>query len=171
MPLARLDRRPSILAVLFLDLDRFKLINDSLGHEVGDQVLVAVAERLEVAVRNTDTVARFGGDEFLVLSEDLDSTREAEELAERVLEALAEPITLSRGEVVVSASIGIAVARRASEEPAGLLRDADAAMYRAKTLGGARHEIFDQAMHTDAISRLLTERALRRAVERQQLRV
>ena len=169
--IARLDRRPSILAVLFLDLDRFKLINDSLGHEVGDQVLVAVAERLEVAVRNTDTVARFGGDEFLVLSEDLDSTREAEELAERVLEALAEPITLSHGEVVVSASIGIAVARRASEEPAGLLRDADAAMYRAKTLGGARHEIFDQAMHTDAISRLLTERALRRAVERQQLRV
>ncbi|HSS58270.1 MAG TPA: diguanylate cyclase, partial [Solirubrobacteraceae bacterium] len=169
--LDRLDRRPSTLAVLFLDLDRFKLINDSLGHEIGDQVLVAVAERLAIAVRNADTVARFGGDEFLVLCEDLDSTREAEELAERAAQALAEPIALSRGEVVVSASIGIAIARRSSEQPAGLLRDADAAMYRAKALGGARHEIFDQAMHTDAVSRLLTERALRRAVDRKQLRV
>src|SRR5581483_9789248 len=169
--LSRLDRRPSMLAVLFLDLDRFKLINDSLGHEVGDQVLVAVANRLAVAVRGGDTVARLGGDEFLVLCEDLGSTGEAEELAGRAAEALAEPLALARGDVVVTASIGIAVARRSSEQPARLLRDADAAMYRAKALGGARHEVFDQAMHTDAISRLLTERALRRAVERHQLRV
>jgi diguanylate cyclase (GGDEF)-like protein/PAS domain S-box-containing protein len=169
--LTRLDRRPATLAVLFLDLDRFKLINDSLGHEVGDQVLVAIAERLTNAVREVDTVARFGGDEFLVLCEDLESAREAEELAERAAQTLAEPIPLSRGEVVVSASIGIAIAHRSSAQPASLLRDADAAMYRAKALGGARHEVFDQAMHTDAISRLLTERALRRAVDRKQLRV
>ena len=96
---------------------------------------------------------------------------EAEELAERAAEALAEPLRLARGDVVVSASIGIAVARRSTEEPASLLRDADAAMYRAKALGGARHEMFDQEMHPDAISRLLTERALRRAVDRTQLRV
>jgi diguanylate cyclase (GGDEF)-like protein/PAS domain S-box-containing protein len=169
--LARLDRRPSTLAVLFLDLDRFKLINDSLGHDIGDEVLVAVADRLGEAVRGVDTVARFGGDEFLVLCEDLDSVREAEELAERAAHGLAEPIVLSRGEVVVSASIGIAIARRSNALPAGLLRDADAAMYRAKALGGARHEVFDQAMHTDAVSRLLTERALRRAIDRNQLQV
>ena len=169
--LTRLDRNNSRLAVLFLDLDRFKLINDSLGHEVGDRVLVAVADRLSHALRGTDTVARFGGDEFLVLCEDLVSDQEAEELAERAAHALAMPMPLARGEIVVSASIGIAIARRSNEQPAALLRDADAAMYRAKARGGSRHEIFDQAMHTDAVARLLTERALRRAVDHDQLRV
>ncbi len=153
----------SLVAVLFVDLDRFKLVNDGLGHETGDELLVAVSQRLTATVRRQDTIARIGGDEFVVLCEDLDDEAQAVELADRAAQAFAEPFTLSRAEVTVSASIGIAVSSRSSERATSLLQDADAAMYRAKARGGARHELFDEAMHTQAVSRLLTERALRRA--------
>jgi diguanylate cyclase (GGDEF)-like protein/PAS domain S-box-containing protein len=161
----------AMVAVLFVDLDRFKLVNDGLGHETGDELLVAVSRRLSAAVRHQDTIARFGGDEFVVLCEDLSGEDQAVELAERAALAFAEPFVLSRAEVSVSASIGIAVTSRSSERAASLLQDADAAMYRAKKRGGARHELFDEAMHTQAVSRLLTERALRRALDRDELRV
>ena len=159
------------VAVLFVDLDRFKLVNDGLGHDTGDELLIAVSERLGATVRRQDTVARIGGDEFVVLCEDLTDERQAVELAERAALAFAEPFVLSRAEITVSASIGIAVTNRSSDRASSLLQDADAAMYRAKRRGGARHELFDEAMHTQAVSRLLTERALRRALEHDELRV
>ena len=161
----------SLVAVLFVDLDRFKLVNDGLGHETGDELLIAVSHRLAATVRQGDTIARIGGDEFVVLCEDLRDEAQAVELAERAAQAFAEPFALSRAEVTVSASIGIAATNRSSERASNLLQDADAAMYRAKRRGGARHELFDEAMHTQAVSRLLTERALRRALDRDELRV
>jgi diguanylate cyclase (GGDEF)-like protein/PAS domain S-box-containing protein len=169
--LERLHDRDGVVAVLFLDLDRFKVVNDGLGHDTGDELLVAVGRRLAGSVRRNDTVARFGGDEFVVICEDLTDVRQVEELADRAIRAFAEPFALERTEVVLTASIGIAVTRRASDRAASLLRDADAAMYRAKSLGGARYELFDQAMHTEAVARLLTERGLREALERHELRV
>jgi diguanylate cyclase (GGDEF)-like protein/PAS domain S-box-containing protein len=161
----------AMVAVLFLDLDRFKLVNDGLGHETGDELLVAVAQRLSATVRRQDTVARFGGDEFVVLCEDLTDEAQAAELAERAEQAFAEPFTLTHAEVTITASIGIAVTNRSSDRAPSLLQDADAAMYRAKRRGGARHELFDEAMHTQAVSRLLTEGALRRALQHDELRV
>jgi diguanylate cyclase (GGDEF)-like protein/PAS domain S-box-containing protein len=160
-----------MVAVLFVDLDRFKLVNDGLGHETGDELLVAAARRLTSVVRRGDTVARFGGDEFVVLCEDLDGEEKAIELADRIARALSEPFVLSHAEAAVSASVGIAITADPSSRAASLLRDADAAMYRAKRRGGARHELFDEAMHTQAVTRLLTERALRQALEREELRV
>jgi diguanylate cyclase (GGDEF)-like protein len=147
------------------------LVNDGLGHETGDELLIEVSRRLSTTVRRQDTVARFGGDEFVVLCEDLTDEQHAVELAERAALAFVDPFVLSRAEVAVSASIGIAVTNRSSERASSLLQDADAAMYRAKRRGGARHELFDEAMHTQAVSRLLTERALRRALEHDELRV
>jgi len=161
----------SLVAVLFIDLDRFKLVNDGLGHETGDELLVAVSRRLNNSVRRQDTIARLGGDEFVVLCEDLADVDQAVELAERAALAFSEPFILSRAEVTVTASIGIAVTNRSSDRASSLLRDADAAMYQAKRRGGARHEMFDDAMHTQAVSRLLTERALRRALDGDELRV
>ncbi len=161
----------AMVAVLFLDLDRFKLVNDGLGHETGDELLVAVSNRLRATVRRQDTIARLGGDEFVVLCEDLTDEDQAQELAERAAGAFAEPFSLTHAEVTVSASIGIAVTSDPSEHAPNLLHDADAAMYRAKRRGGARHELFDEAMHTQAVSRLLTERALRGALEHDELRV
>jgi diguanylate cyclase (GGDEF)-like protein/PAS domain S-box-containing protein len=167
--LMRLDRRMSTAAVLVLDLDRFTVINDSLGHDVGDQLLDAVARRIVDNVRPGDTVGRLGGDEFVVVCEDIGDDREAETIAERIASAVSEPLQLARGDVVVTASIGIAVSHNASDRPEGLLRDADAALYRAKAKGGARHELFDETMHTRAVVRLLTERALRRAIDHDEL--
>jgi diguanylate cyclase (GGDEF)-like protein/PAS domain S-box-containing protein len=169
--IARLADADSSVAVLFIDLDRFKLVNDGLGHETGDELLVAVSRRLNATVRHQDTIARFGGDEFVVLCEDLDDERHAVELAERAEQAFAEPFMLSHAEITLSASIGVAVTNRATDRASSLLRDADAAMYRAKRRGGARHELFDDAMHTQAVSRLLTERSLRQALDRDELRV
>jgi diguanylate cyclase (GGDEF)-like protein/PAS domain S-box-containing protein len=169
--LERLHNGESMVAVLFLDLDRFKIVNDGLGHETGDELLVAVGRRLAASVRRDDMVARFGGDEFVVICEDLTDVHQVEELADRAIHALSEPFSLERAEVVVTASIGIAVTRRATDRASALLRDADAAMYRAKSRGGARYELFDQAMHTQAVTRLLTERGLREALERDELRV
>ncbi len=169
--LSRLRDGTSMVAVLFLDLDRFKVVNDGLGHDTGDELLVAVGRRLATSVRRNDLVARFGGDEFVVICEDLTDERQVEELADRAIRALSQPFALEHAEVVVTASIGIAITRRPSDRPASLLRDADAAMYRAKSRGGARYELFDQAMHTQAVTRLLTERGLREALERDELRV
>jgi diguanylate cyclase (GGDEF)-like protein len=159
------------VAVLFLDLDRFKIVNDSLGHDLGDELLLAVGQRLVQTLRPGDTVARFGGDEFVVLCEGVRHADESEEIAQRIEEALATPFALTRGEVVVSASVGIALSQSTSDTPESLLRDADAAMYRAKERGRARHEVFDRDLHERAMSRLLTEQELRHALADGQLRV
>jgi diguanylate cyclase (GGDEF)-like protein/PAS domain S-box-containing protein len=169
--LARLADRNSLLALLFIDLDRFKSVNDALGHDTGDELLVEVAHRLTAAVRRQDTVARLGGDEFVVVCEDLADGHVAEELAGRVADALSAPFALSRAEVSVTASVGVATTRSPSDQPVALLRDADAAMYRAKGCGGARWELFDEAMHTQAVTRLLTEHALRNALKHDELRL
>jgi diguanylate cyclase (GGDEF)-like protein/PAS domain S-box-containing protein len=166
--LARAGRRQSKVAVLFLDLDRFKVINESLGHEPGDRLLEAVARRLEAALRPEDTVARFGGDEFTVLCEDIRADSEPIGIAERINRALATPFTLGDREVFLTASIGIALAPRQAHADS-LLRDADAAMHRAKERGRARFEIFDEGSRASAMERLETEHDLHRAVERGEL--
>lgn len=161
-------REDRLFAVLFLDLDRFKIINDSLGHMVGDQLLVGIARRLEMCLRPGDTVARQGGDEFTVLLEDLGNVAEAIDVAERLQKALALPFNLNGHEVFTTVSIGIALSTTGYERPEEVLRDADTAMYRAKVLGKARHEVFDKTMHAFAMNLLQMETDLRRAVERKE---
>jgi diguanylate cyclase (GGDEF)-like protein/PAS domain S-box-containing protein len=150
-------------AVLFLDLDRFKIVNDSLGHLVGDHLLVEVARRLEGALRPGDTVARLGGDEFTVLLEDLADREEAELVADRMLETLTAPFEVEDRELYLSASIGIAIAS-AGAQPGEVIRDADAAMYRAKAEGKGRHAMFDAKLHEAAVARLELETRLRRGL-------
>jgi diguanylate cyclase (GGDEF)-like protein len=150
-------------AVLFLDLDHFKVINDSLGHEAGDKLLQAFAPRLQETLRPSDTVARFGGDEFVVLCEDLQSEADAAHLAERILGSLEKPFQIDQHELFTSATIGLALARDDST-PEGLISDADAAMYRAKAEGRSRYGLFDQAMRRRVSERLRTENALRKAL-------
>ena len=157
--------------VLFLDLDRFKIINDSLGHLRGDQLLVAIARRLEACVRQGDTVARLGGDEFAILLGEMTDLAEATRIAERVQLELALPFQLDVHEVFTSCSIGIAVSTSGYEKPEEILRDADTAMYRAKTTGRARYEVFDREMHSEALAQLELETDLRRAIERNELRL
>jgi diguanylate cyclase (GGDEF)-like protein len=157
-------------AVLFLDLDRFKLVNDSLGHQVGDRLLQAVAQRLDTALRPGDTVARMGGDEFTVLLEDVTDAREATVVAERVLATLADPFDLAGRELFVSSSIGIALGGP-DADPEELIRDADVAMYRAKAGGKARHAVFDAQMHRNVVARLDLETDLRKAIEADSLQV
>jgi diguanylate cyclase (GGDEF)-like protein/PAS domain S-box-containing protein len=156
------SRRP--MAVLFCDIDRFKVINDSLGHTAGDALLFAVAGRFRSALRAGDTVARFGGDEFVILAEELADEADAVIVAEKLAEALREPIAIGTQEIVVSSSIGIAVADPAAATPETLVRDADVAMYRAKQKGRARHEQFDADLRRQALQRLDTESALRRGM-------
>jgi diguanylate cyclase (GGDEF)-like protein len=158
------------VAVLFLDLDRFKVVNDGLGHVAGDELLVEVARRLRSIVRPSDTVARFGGDEFVVLLDDVESEDHAIEVAARIGDVFSVPFLLGGREVTVTASVGIALTSGCAGEGAEtLVRDADAAMYRAKERGKARVEIFDDAIRMRAVRRLETEQALRRAVERGEL--
>ncbi|HEX8648478.1 MAG TPA: EAL domain-containing protein [Thermoleophilaceae bacterium] len=168
---ARRDLTGSSAAVMFLDIDNFKLINDSLGHEAGDRLLRAVAPRLAEVVRPTDTVARFGGDEFVVLCEEVVDGRDALQVAERLQEALARPFALESEEHVLSASIGVALANGRYATPEEAMRDADAAMYRAKERGRANCELFDDAMRDRALGRLRMENALRGVVERGELTV
>jgi len=193
------NRHPNYLfAVLFLDLDRFKVINDSLGHSVGDQLLIAIARQLEASLRPTDTVARFGGDEFTILLEDIKDLSDAVRVAQRIQKSLCSPFNLGpdlKGmpvpeghlgyppshQVFTTASIGITFnkAEQDSSAPPGnrrttpedYLRDADNAMYRAKELGKARYEIFNPAMHERAVALLQLETDLRRAIERQEFQI
>lgn len=177
----RLKRRPEYLfAVLVLDLDRFKLYNDSLGKGTGDQLLVAVGRRLEASLRSSDTVARLasgytlarlGGDEFIILLDDLSEMMDSMRVAERIRESLKEPFVIDGQELVLSTSIGIAVGSPEHTGAEDLVRDAETAMHRAKAQGKARHELFDARMRVQALRRLSVENELRRAVDRGEFRV
>jgi diguanylate cyclase (GGDEF)-like protein len=171
LALARRRRDGTDVSMLLLDLDRFKIINDSLGHAVGDEVLVTLAARLREALRPSDTVARLGGDEFIVVCESAAGTNNVVELAQRIAAAVGRPFELATGEHYLTASIGIAAAEGAGDTSVSLLRDADAAMYRAKRRGPGRYELFDAALRAQVLARLRTETELRQALDQQQLRV
>jgi diguanylate cyclase (GGDEF)-like protein/PAS domain S-box-containing protein len=170
--LARSRRRDDYsFAVLYVDFDQFKVINDSLGHLAGDEALVALARRLEACLRPGDTVARLGGDEFAVLVEDVDDVSQALRIADRIHAELSPPLRVRGHELFATASVGIARAAPRYEQAHELLRDADIAMYRAKRRGRGSSEIFDASMHVIATTRLKMETELRRALERQELRI
>lgn len=160
-----------LFSVLFLDLDRFKNVNDSLGHTIGDDMLIATAKRLEACVRPTDTVSRLGGDEFVVLLDGLNDAGDATWLAHKIQQAISHPLDLDGHELFMTASIGIVQQPGGYERPEDLIRDADIAMYRAKDLGRARHEVFEVDMHSKIVSRLTLETDLRRAVEKKEFLV
>jgi len=169
--LTRAQRRHEHLAVLFLDLDRFKVVNDTLGHSVGDQLLVEVSRRLTSALRPGDTVARLGGDEFGILLEDVADAETAETVAVRVEESLGKSYHFEGREVFVTASIGIALSSAKLGLPEEILRDADLAMYHAKAKGKARHEVFDGSMSAPALDRMDLEMDLRSAISRHEFRL
>jgi diguanylate cyclase (GGDEF)-like protein len=171
LALARMERRPTTVAVLFLDLDRFKGVNDSLGHDVGDQLITAMAQRLRGELRPGDTAARFGGDEFTILCEEINGPEDAAAIADRVIAAVARPFQLDDAEAYLSTSVGIALATDATNRPEALVRDADAAMYQAKARGKTRWVLFDDAMRAGAVARLELENALHRALDRGELRL
>lgn len=158
-------------AVLFLDLDRFKNVNDSLGHSIGDQLLIAMARRLEHCIREVDMVARLGGDEFAILLDGITDSSIATTMAGRIQEKLQAPFNLSGHEVFTTTSIGIAMSSTGYDHPENMLRDADTAMYRAKAQGKACYEVFDKGMHTRAVYLLQMENDLRRALDREEFRV
>jgi diguanylate cyclase (GGDEF)-like protein len=151
-------------AVLFLDLDRFKLVNDSLGHQAGDQLLTTTAERLRTCLREVDTIARLGGDEFVILLEDIGGIRTATEIAMRIQNAVSQPIDINGHEVITTSSIGIAMGAYRYHQPDLLLRDADIAMYQAKEEGKSRYVVFDKEMHTQVAMMLQVETDLRKAL-------
>src|SRR5215207_3648578 len=165
---AKRPRKRYLFAVLFLDLDRFKVINDSLGHTMGDQVLVATAARIQKCLRHLDTVARFGGDEFAVLLDGVEDANDTIRVAQRLQREVTTPINVGGHEVFTSVSIGIALSNTGYERPEDVVRDADTAMYRAKAAGKSRYEIFDTGMHSRAVALLKLETDLRRAVEREE---
>ena len=169
--LARAERHQRSMAVLFLDLDNFKVVNDSLGHEAGDQLLAEAAQRLRSTLRTEDTAARFGGDEFAVLLEEVGGEAAAVAAAERIAASLDAPIPLDRREMFASFSIGVALSAPGRDSAEGLLRNADLAMYRAKADGKARHAVFDPSMTAGAMERLDLEAGLRRALDHDEFRV
>jgi diguanylate cyclase (GGDEF)-like protein/PAS domain S-box-containing protein len=169
--LARTQRRDDSLAVLFLDLDNFKVINDSLRHEVGDQLLVAVGQRLKGCLRPNAIAARMGGDEFTVLLECISGVGDVEKVAERIMHELGAPFTIEGHLVFTTASIGIALSDAAGRESGNLLRAADIALYRAKDKDKAHYEVFDPSRDAHALERLELENDLRKAIERDELRV
>ncbi len=169
--LARAERRGGKVAVLFLDLDNFKYVNDSLGHDAGDRLLAAAAGRLEGCVRPGDTVARLGGDEFAVLLEEVGDAGEATRVARRAVEALSGLFDLGGREVFVGTSVGIALGEAGRERPDDLLRKADMALYEAKRGGKARYALFDPEAERRSVRRLELENGLRRAIERDEFRV
>ena len=164
-------RQDYLFAVLFLDIDRFKVVNDSLGHQLGDQLLVAMARRLETSMRPGDMVARLGGDEFAIILDHLKHVSDATQAAERIQKQLALPFSLSGHEVFASASLGIALSLTQYDRPDDFLRDADTAMYRAKDQGRGRIEMFDGGMHAQAVALLQLEIDLRRALPRDEFQI
>jgi len=164
-------RRGTSVAVLFLDLDRFKVVNDSLGHEFGDRLLVAASRRMVSVLRPDDTATRFGGDEFVIVCDDVPSDEDALDIANRLASALVAPFDLAGHQVYVTVSVGVARSTPSTVDAGSLIRDADSAMYRAKDGGRARAEMFDTRMRTEAVERLETENDLRRALERRELRL
>ena len=169
--LARLHRSKRVVALLFIDLDRFKAVNDNLGHEVGDSLLVGVAERLGEMMRDSDTVARLGGDEFVILAEEVEDDAEALTLADRVLEALERPFALGKAEVAVLASVGVSVSHDFEADPENMLREADTAMYQAKAAGGRRKELFDEGLRREIKAHSEIENRLRAALPQDELRL
>ncbi len=170
--IARVHRRPTLLfCVLFVDIDRFKKVNESLGHVAGDALLVQAAARLEAALRPGDTVARMAGDEFAVLLDDLADFAQAKRVADRIQEEISRPFALEGTDVFVTASIGIAYSGNADDNAESLVRNADTAMYRAKAQGRARQEVFESTMHQKAVRMLELETGLWRALERHELRL
>jgi diguanylate cyclase (GGDEF)-like protein/PAS domain S-box-containing protein len=169
--LSRLDRRGKALAVLFIDLDRFKLVNDTMGHEKGDWLLQEIGRRLLLSLRPGDTAARFGGDEFTLLLEDLNGVEDAKAITDRLIDALQAPIEFEGRDFEITSSVGVAMSFSAHDKASDLLRNADIAMYRAKNKGKARYEIFDTKMSAAALERLQLEVELRQAVKWGQLRL
>ncbi|HEY0516217.1 MAG TPA: EAL domain-containing protein [Solirubrobacteraceae bacterium] len=167
--ITRMHRSRGVLAMLFMDLDKFKAVNDNLGHDAGDNLLVSVSERLAELMRDTDTVARLGGDEFVILAEELESEGEALALGSRVLEALELPFSLGTSEVAMLASVGVAVSHDPECDPETLLREADLAMYKAKGAGGRRLELFDESLRHAVSTQVEIETLLRDALPRQEL--
>ena len=170
--LSRQRRRPAhLFAVLFLDLDRFKVINDSLGHAVGDDLLACFGRTLRAWLRPGDLVARLGGDEFTILLDNMDTPDDATRVAERIEAGLRQPLKVGERDVFASVSIGIALSTTGYERPENVLRDADLALYRAKAAGRGRYALFDVEMHARAMAHLQLETDLRRAVERNEFRI
>ena len=167
--LARLHRSDGVVAMLFIDLDKFKAVNDNLGHDVGDRLLVAVSERLAELMRDSDTVARLGGDEFVILAEDIENDAEALALAERVLDALEEPFPLGSAEVAMLASVGVSVVARPEADPEAMLREADVAMYRAKGAAGGAWSCSTRRCASELSAHLEIEGRLRHALPRHEL--
>lgn len=167
--LARVNRSEGAVAMLFVDLDKFKAVNDNLGHDVGDRLLVAIAQRLGSLMRDTDTVSRLGGDEFVILAEEVDGEEEAAALGARVLDALEEPIPAGNAEISMLASVGISVTRDPDTDPELMLREADMAMYRAKSGGGRRLAIFDAELREELSSHEQLQARLREALPRREL--
>jgi diguanylate cyclase (GGDEF)-like protein/PAS domain S-box-containing protein len=157
-----------LFAILFLDLDRFKNINDSFGHLTGDKMLVLVAQRLRAHIRPDDTIARFGGDEFVVLLGNIKDESDATKIADRINNVLTEPFHLMHHDLYVAITIGIAISNHEYQQPEEILRDADTAMYHAKLRGKGSYLVFDKSMHTDALDRLEMEIDLRHAIEREE---
>ncbi len=169
--LARLHRNSRVVAMLFIDLDRFKAVNDNFGHSVGDRLLVAISERLGDLLRDSDTLSRLGGDEFVILAEEIDNDAEALALGERVLDAMDKPFPLGPARVAMVASVGVSVSHDPTIEPETMLQEADLAMYRAKSAGGRCVRLFDETLRQEVNAHAQTEVRLKEALTRHELRL